>query len=76
MCEIHSLILQIEEILRLIRKTFEDDLESSDWMDENTIDGAFEKVQAVKQIIGYPDDIKNAVKLDKYYSKVKEHNLP
>ena len=66
------LCLQTESILQYIRDTFEHNLPDLDWMDESTKRRAIDKAKAVTQMIGYPEYIKDAAKLDEHYEKVRE----
>ena len=63
--------MQTEEILQFIRGEFESSLPGLDWMDETTKLRAIDKARAVTQMIGYPQYIKDAKKLDEHYSKVR-----
>ena len=64
------LCLQTEEILREVRLAFEESLPGLDWMDSATKTRAIDKARAVYPMIGYPDYITDAKKLDEHYSKV------
>ncbi|CAH1252171.1 ECE1 [Branchiostoma lanceolatum] len=45
-------------------------IEQADWMDNQTKTTALEKLAAVRRMIGYPDIVDDAAKLDKYYEKL------
>ncbi|XP_066596102.1 neprilysin-11-like isoform X2 [Prorops nasuta] len=53
-----------------ILKVFEDGLSKVDWMDPESRQISVEKVQAIKTLVGYPDDYTSAV-IDKYYENFK-----
>ncbi|XP_066596067.1 neprilysin-11-like isoform X2 [Prorops nasuta] len=53
-----------------ILKVFEDGLSKVDWMDPESRQISVEKVQAIKTLVGYPDDYTSAT-IDNYYENFK-----
>ena len=61
--------LQVESLLATIVSEFRANLPTVNWMDEATRDKAVEKIDALSHKIGYPEYLKDPVKLDhKYYN--------
>ncbi|XP_070561259.1 endothelin-converting enzyme 2-like [Ptychodera flava] len=58
---------QVEYLIAEIKEAFREQLDAQDWMDEITKDAAREKVDAMVDLIGYPDYILNDTLLDKDY---------
>jgi len=59
-----------EAMVEEVRKAFEDNLQSLGWMDPETRKLAEEKADAITDMIGYPEFILNATKLDEKYEGV------
>ena len=57
-------------MLETIKDEFKSQIPSLDWMDEVTKKKAIEKVEAVDNMIGFPDMARDPPKLDAYYEKV------
>lgn len=55
------------EMVTNIREEFEKILEKVPWMDEVTRDLALKKAKAIKNHIGYPDELADDAKIDEYY---------
>ena len=53
-----------------IRDSFSLSVTSSDWMDEETREDAFNKVQKLLPLVVYPPFVIDPIKLDSYYSSV------
>lgn len=56
-----------DDMIEGIRKAFEDGLEDLEWLDEPTRTAAYEKAEAVRPKIGFPDFIQDDAKLGEYY---------
>ncbi|KAG2462924.1 neprilysin-like [Polypterus senegalus] len=57
----------VEEMISQIREVFIQTLDDLKWMDQETKTKAEDKAKAIKEKIGYPDNIKDDAKLDKEY---------
>ena len=64
------------EMVYEIRREFERLLNKVDWMDETTRKSALNKLKAMSTHIGYPDELMDNAKIEKYYAnlKVDENN--
>ncbi|XP_071527173.1 endothelin-converting enzyme homolog isoform X2 [Panulirus ornatus] len=60
-----------EEMIKRVRKTFEENLESVHWMDEKTLKAALEKASSISEMIGYPDYILDREELDTKFTDLK-----
>ncbi|XP_037790089.1 endothelin-converting enzyme homolog [Penaeus monodon] len=60
-----------EDMIQRIRKTFKESLQSLKWMDEETKTAAIEKVDAITEMIGYPEYILNPTELEDKYENLK-----
>uniref|UniRef100_A0A3Q2UDK5 Endothelin-converting enzyme 1 n=1 Tax=Fundulus heteroclitus TaxID=8078 RepID=A0A3Q2UDK5_FUNHE len=58
----------VEEMVAEIKWAFEDSLKDVSWMDLDTKKAAKEKADAIYNMVGYPEFIMNATKLDKVFS--------
>lgn len=58
------------EMVQGIRKEFEKILKEVPWMDEETRAAALNKVHAMSTHIGYPDEIMDNQKIEKYYENL------
>ncbi|RXG68308.1 Membrane metallo-endopeptidase-like 1 [Armadillidium vulgare] len=56
-----------EEMVYYIRKAFDRNLETVDWMDEKTKARAIKKAKAIKSLIGYPKEIMDEEVLKEYH---------
>lgn len=59
------------EMVNGIRKEFEEILENVNWMDEETRKSALNKLHSMSTHIGYPDEIMDDSKIEKYYKNLK-----
>lgn len=59
------------EMVNGIRKEFEIILNEVDWMDEETRKSAINKLHAMSTHIGYPDEIMDNSKIEKYYENLE-----
>ena len=59
-----------------IRKEFELLLNEVNWMDDETRESALNKLKAMSTHIGYPDEIMDNAKIEKYYEnlEINENN--
>lgn len=59
-----------------IRREYEEILKDVNWMDEKTKKAALNKLHSMSTHIGYPDEIMDNSKIEKYYEnlKIDEHN--
>ncbi|KAL5014273.1 hypothetical protein ScPMuIL_008543, partial [Solemya velum] len=60
-----------EKMIAEIKKAFIDNLPSLSWMDPQTRMAAIDKAKSVVDMIGFPEYIMNATKLDKEYSRLE-----
>ncbi|XP_033885136.1 neprilysin-like isoform X1 [Acipenser ruthenus] len=67
----------VDEMIAQIREVFIQSLDEIKWMDVETKRKAEEKAKAIRERIGYPEDIKDDAKLNNQYKdlnyKVEEH---
>lgn len=61
-----------EEMVYYIRKAFDRNLETVDWMDEKTKARAIKKAKAIKSLIGYPKEIMDEEVLKEYHKGVSK----
>lgn len=62
--------IQVLQMIQNTKLVFKDVITSLYWMDEPTKRAAIEKVDAMIELIGYPDWIKDKRALEAYYSGV------
>ena len=60
-----------ENMTKEIRNTFSDMLKNLDWMDDTTKEKAVDKARAMKEYVGYPDDLLNMNKLSDHFSELE-----
>ncbi|XP_045111624.1 endothelin-converting enzyme homolog isoform X2 [Portunus trituberculatus] len=60
-----------EDMIDRVRKSFEENLQSVTWMDEETQRKAIEKAVSISEMIGFPDYILNPEELDKEFAGLK-----
>ena len=53
-----------------IKGSFDDIIRATDWLDSNTRESALNKLSAIRQLVGYPDWIRNDTQLDDTYNLV------
>uniref|UniRef100_A0A674MBR0 Endothelin-converting enzyme 1 n=1 Tax=Takifugu rubripes TaxID=31033 RepID=A0A674MBR0_TAKRU len=58
----------VEDMVAEIKQAFEENLKRVSWMDSDTKKAAKEKVNAIYNMVGYPDFIMNATNLDKVFN--------
>lgn len=58
------------EMVNGIRKEFENILEDVNWMDDETRQSALNKLHSMSTHIGYPDEIMDNKKIEKYYENL------
>lgn len=61
---------QAEEMINEVRTAFKKNFKNLNWMDSETRKLAEEKADAISDMIGFPDCILNATKLDEKYSEL------
>ncbi|XP_008318964.1 endothelin-converting enzyme 1 [Cynoglossus semilaevis] len=59
---------KVEDMVAEVQSAFEDGLKDISWMDQETKRAAKEKADTIYNMVGYPDFIMNATKLDKVFS--------
>ncbi|XP_045592012.1 endothelin-converting enzyme homolog isoform X2 [Procambarus clarkii] len=66
-----------EEMIKRVRKTFKENLESVHWMDKKTLKAAIDKASSISEMIGFPDYILNKAELDAKFTdlKIKENDF-
>ena len=57
----------VKEMFRRIEKSFVDNLQNVDWIDEKTRENMISKVGKIDSLIAYPNLILDPVKLEEYY---------
>lgn len=62
---------QMQEIFQNVKESFQQMLDKNEWMDEETKTTAFEKLQTLKVLVGYMDNIFNETKLKKHFADVE-----
>lgn len=60
----------VVEMVQNIKDILINVLSSVDWLDEDTKENAVQKVKEMKSLIGYPEKILNAEKLEEYYENL------
>lgn len=65
-----SNILQAGNLVDNIRSSFGETLQSVDWMDDKSRDAALKKSENMLLLLGYPDFVDNASKLDAFYKNL------
>lgn len=64
-----------EQMISTIKGAFTKNFKNLEWMDEETRRAAIIKANAISDMIGYPDFIKNVTALDEYYDNLQiRHN--
>jgi len=63
--------LAVINMTNRIRKEFENILRKVTWMDEQTRQAAINKLHAMGQLIGYPEELLDNDKLENYYEKLE-----
>ncbi|XP_049824588.1 endothelin-converting enzyme homolog isoform X3 [Aethina tumida] len=66
--------VRAEEMINNVRNAFKSNIKNLKWMDEETRKKAIEKADAISDMIGYPEFIKNVTKLDERYDKLVVRN--
>ncbi|XP_064612282.1 neprilysin-like [Liolophura sinensis] len=56
-----------KEMVQDIRKVFKERMQADSWMDSKTKQTAIEKLDAIRELIGYPPDIMNDTLLDQQF---------
>ena len=64
-------LFQVQHLFNEIHQAFINNLDSVEWMDEQTRAYALEKAEFVTNMLGYPDYIKDQTLLDKHYENVR-----
>lgn len=59
------------ELVNLIRKEFELLLNEAIWMDGGTRQATLQKLKDMHAYVGYPDEIRDDAKIEKYYKNLK-----
>lgn len=62
---------EVLEMVNRIRTEFEIILENVDWMDDETRRSAIDKLHVMANHIGYPDELMDNDKIEKYYEMLK-----
>lgn len=63
-----------ENMIGTIREAFKKNFHNLEWMDEETRKAAIIKADAISDMIGYPDFIKDVDELDAYYENLQIRN--
>ena len=63
-------LIQIENMIELIRESFINSLPGLEWMDPLTRNNTLKKAVHMIMKIGYPDFVEDAQELDQYYERV------
>lgn len=63
-----------EDMISTIRAAFKKNFKNLEWMDEETRKAAIIKADAISDMIGYPDFIKDVDALDEYYENLQIRN--
>lgn len=63
-----------EDMITTIKAAFMRNFKNLEWMDEDTRRAAITKAEAISDMIGYPDFIKNVSALDEYYDNLQIRN--
>jgi predicted metalloendopeptidase len=65
------------QIVEALKDEFENTLNRTEWMDDETKQAALEKAKNMKMHIGYPDELSDDMKITKYYEglKIDENNF-
>lgn len=63
-----------EDMIRTIKEAFKKNFKNLEWMDEETRRAAIIKADAISDMIGYPDFIKDTSALDEWYEKLQIRN--
>ncbi len=58
-----------------VKTAFKQRLETDDWLDNTTKTRCVEKVNAITQMVAYPDQIENSTYLDELYAEVSRCSL-
>ncbi len=53
-----------------LREEFDEMLDKDDWMNSQTKGEAHKKLQMLRVIVGYPNELRNDTRVNHYYSKV------
>lgn len=61
-------------MISTIKTAFTKNFKNLEWMDEETRKAAITKADAISDMIGYPDFIKNVSALDEYYDNLQIRN--
>ncbi|KAF5273620.1 hypothetical protein FQR65_LT04619 [Abscondita terminalis] len=59
--------IQVEKLVTNVRNEFLKILQAAEWLDDKTRKNALEKLTSMKTCVGYPDELIDDTKLDKYY---------
>lgn len=62
--------LKAVEMINYLKDAFNELVQKSQWMDEETKTQALEKAAAIKQFVAYPDWIRNITELTHFYQGV------
>ena len=60
----------VTEMIEEVKEAFKSRLEDKDWLDDTTKERCAEKVDAMIEMVAYPDQISNDTYLDELYALV------
>ena len=60
----------VTEMIEEVKEAFKSRLEDKDWLDDTTKERCAEKVDAMTEMVAYPDQISNDTYLDELYALV------
>lgn len=66
--------LRAEQMINNVRAAFLDNFRNLDWMDEETRAAAMIKADAISDMIGYPEFVKDPAELDRRYENLTVRN--
>lgn len=68
-------LARVDQMVHNIKVEFMKMLEKNSWLSEDTKRNAIGKIAALKNLVGYPESVKNASFLNNYYEEVSEVNV-
>ena len=63
--------VEMLDMISYLKSSFRKILEDVDWMDDTTRSRAFDKLEAMKRFIAYPDELTDEAVVEKYHSGLK-----
>ncbi len=62
----------MERMVEFVKRAFREVVDKLDWMDEATKERAYTKLDAMREVIAYPDEILDAEKMNAYHAELIE----